>query len=178
MFGGSSPASLYRLIRPAAIASGAFPPPAVMTETRTWPCSLPTLVHQAAVPAAAPASFLVTYSEKIKLEKIRKKRVKICLHYVYTQNSAYKQGCDTFFVESILRTEPKTLVILAFTSCSRPKTSLAYTANSHLGLGRGGSANAGGGTAEDLVNGSQAVRYCRTRCIHASLCCSCSFLYS
>ena len=96
------------------------------------------------------------------------------------QISGYKQGCDTFFVESILRTQPKTDVILALTSCSRPRTSLAYTANSHLGLGRagkrGGSGNTGGCTREDLVNGSQAVRYCKTRCVHASLCCSISFL--
>ncbi len=112
-------------------------------------------------------------------------KIKGCVHYVRThihnrQISGYKRCCDTFFVESILRTQPRTDVILALTSCSRPRTSLAYTDNSHLGLGRagkrGGSANTGGCTREDLVNGSQAVRYCRTRCVHASLCCSISFL--
>ena len=34
---------------------------AVKTLLRTWPNSFPMLVTQAAVPAAAPASFLVTF---------------------------------------------------------------------------------------------------------------------
>lgn len=67
-------------------------------------------------------------------------------------------------MESILRTDPNVVVILAFTSVSLPRTSLAYTANSHLGLGMASKAG--------VVNGSQAVRNWMERYIHASLCSS------
>lgn len=85
-------------------------------------------------------------------------------------------------MESILRTEPKTEVILALTSGSRERTSLAYTDNSHLGLGMGGrgggAEKSGGSTMEESVKGSQTVRYSSVRCDHAEVCSSCSFLKS
>ncbi|XP_070975015.1 uncharacterized protein [Oncorhynchus clarkii lewisi] len=57
-------------MRPAAMGSRPSPSPAVRTLTRTCPCSLPTLVTQAAVSAAVPASFLVTWRQTHKDRKM------------------------------------------------------------------------------------------------------------
>ena len=51
---------------PVAMGQSSLPSLAVKMLLRTWPNSFPMLVTQAAVPAAAPASFLVTY---YKVEK-------------------------------------------------------------------------------------------------------------
>ena len=51
---------------PVAIGRSSLPSLAVKTLLRTWPNSFPVLVTQGAVPAAAPASFLVTW---YKVEK-------------------------------------------------------------------------------------------------------------
>jgi len=45
---------------PVAMGRSPLPSLAVKMLLRTWPNSFPMLVTQAAVPAAAPASFLVT----------------------------------------------------------------------------------------------------------------------
>lgn len=59
--GGAIFASLYRLTKPCVIRSRPIPSRSVITELRMHPSSLPTFVHQEAVPAASPASFFVIW---------------------------------------------------------------------------------------------------------------------
>ena len=59
--GGETPANSQRRIIPDAIERSPLPSAAVRTLIRTCPNSFPTLVIHAAVPAAVPVSFLVTW---------------------------------------------------------------------------------------------------------------------
>ena len=76
--GGGMPATSYQQIIPDAMVWSPLPSLAERTLIRTCPNSLPILVAHAAVPAAAPASFLEIWkvNKRKKSKKMKKCRRK------------------------------------------------------------------------------------------------------